>query len=64
MRIISQPVEPPKPKPTIVTCRRCKAVLEVEKSDCKLIGDQREGDYYSFACPVCSYRDNIDARRW
>ena len=64
MRIISQPTEPIKPKTTTVTCRRCKAVLEVKKSDCKLVGDQREGDYYNFACPCCRCRDNIDARRW
>lgn len=38
------------------TCGHCRSDLEVEKSDCKYDGDQRDGGYH-FKCPVCSHEN-------
>lgn len=36
-----------------VECNACDAQLEVEDTDCKLVSDQRDGDFYSTTCPEC-----------
>lgn len=58
MRILKQPDQP---KPYLYGCG-CGAQLEVERSDCKRVLDQRDGDYYSFTCPVCLEERAIAAK--
>lgn len=45
-----------------VKCRWCSAKLEVEESDCKLIRDRRDGDYYEAKCPECGESITIAAK--
>ena len=34
-------------------CLHCTSRLEVEAKDLKFQSDQRDGDMYTFRCPVC-----------
>lgn len=36
-----------------VSCNGCAALLEVSKSDCRFVHDQRDGNFYSAVCPEC-----------
>lgn len=40
--------------PRTATCRRCRSELEFVPAEVKRVFDQRDGDFYQFACPVCS----------
>ena len=44
----------PELEPMQVTCRKCKSVLEFVPAAVKRVFDQRDGDFYSFDCPVCN----------
>ncbi len=59
MRII-RPSEAPKPYRS--ECDGCKALLEVDKNDCRYVNDPRDGDAYVFVCPCCKKENWIDAR--
>ncbi len=61
MRVIKKGLKPPQTFET--RCSHCKAVLEVDvKKDCKLVSDQRDGDFYQFRCCECGNKDSIDAK--
>ena len=38
------------------TCRFCTCVFEFTPNYAKLVFDQRDGDYYSIACPHCGHQ--------
>jgi len=35
------------------TCRHCDTVFEFQAKEANLVGDQRDGNYYSINCPLC-----------
>jgi len=41
-------------KTAVVDCSNCGSKLEVHQNDGTYVSDQRDGDYRSFDCPVCS----------
>jgi RNase P subunit RPR2 len=45
-----------KPSEKIVdaTCKTCESVLRFTVGEAKVVADQRDGDYLSVTCPVCS----------
>jgi len=55
------------PQETIyrVNCRTCASVLEFRPSDpeIKYNSDQRDGDFYSFHCPVCEQYETVQKSR-
>ena len=42
-------------------CRHCNTIFSFLKSDARLTGDQRDGDFYTIKCPVCSKDHHISA---
>lgn len=36
------------------TCRHCRTEFSFQPGDATLVPDQRDGDFYRIACPVCS----------
>lgn len=42
-------------------CRHCNTIFSFLKSDAHLTGDQRDGDFYTIKCPVCSKDNHISA---
>lgn len=53
MRIIKQGV-PPETKEIEATCRNCDTVFAFLQIEAKRVNDQRDGDFWSIACPVCA----------
>lgn len=45
-------------------CRDCKSVLEAKAKEGKYINDYRDGDFYSFKCPVCNGSIAVDTNRF
>ena len=52
MKIISKGVDPAT-VPIIASCSKCKTQIEFLPCEAKYTSDQRDGDFYSIACPVC-----------
>lgn len=46
--------KPPESKPMRMTCSHCATVVELLPSEARYVSDQRDGDYYSLKCPVCT----------
>ena len=44
-------------------CRHCNTIFSFLKSDARLTDDQRDGDFYTIKCPVCSKDCHISAGR-
>ena len=44
-------------------CRHCNTIFSFLKSDAHLTVDQRDGDFYTIECPVCSKDCHILAGR-
>ena len=42
-------------------CRHCNTIFSFLKSDAHLTDDQRDGDFYTIKCPVCSKDHHISA---
>ena len=42
-------------------CRHCNTIFSFLKSDARLIDDQRDGNFYTLECPVCSKDCHISA---
>ena len=42
-------------------CRHCNTIFSFLKSDARLTDDQRDGDFYTIKCPVCSKDCHISA---
>lgn len=42
-------------------CRHCNTIFSFLKSDAHLTEDQRDGDFYTIKCPVCSKDHHISA---
>jgi hypothetical protein len=42
-------------------CQKCDSLIEVEKSDLTFVADQRDGNAYTFTCPVCKHVNWLDA---
>ena len=42
-------------------CRHCNTIFSFLKSDARLTDDQRDGDFYTIKCPVCSKDHHISA---
>lgn len=53
MNIIHRGIKPAERRHT-VRCTSCSSVMELSESEAKRVSDQRDGDYMSFDCPVCS----------
>lgn len=43
----------PKKQEKECTCSKCSSVLLVAKEDTTYVSDQRDGDFWSYVCPVC-----------
>jgi hypothetical protein len=52
MEIIRQGADPAN-KAITAKCRKCKTVVKFLPYEAKFVSDQREGDFYCIACPVC-----------
>ncbi len=39
--------------PRATDCTKCHSELEFVPSEVKRVFDQRDGDFFEFACPVC-----------
>jgi len=53
----------PKKEPVSIGCQRCLALVEFEFEDMQYQSDQRDGDYYTAACPACGRPIYIDVTR-
>ncbi|MGJ7500088.1 hypothetical protein ACSFBF_06985 [Variovorax sp. ZT5P49] len=53
MKIISRG-KLPDLQPIQAECGYCHTVVEFTRQEARHVSDQRDGDYYSLACPVCS----------
>ena len=53
MRIIERGV-PPETKEIEVTCRNCKTVFAFLPIEARRVNDQRDGDFWSLPCPICT----------
>lgn len=42
-------------------CTNCGSVLEVGRSDLTFVADSRDGNAYTFDCPVCAHKNWIAA---
>jgi RNase P subunit RPR2 len=42
------------------TCRTCNSQLRFKASEAKVTFDQRDGDFVSVECPVCSETVNVN----
>lgn len=51
----------PENVPVRLTCRRCHTLFEFEVREATYTSDQREGDYYHIACPLCSRQCFVSA---
>lgn len=45
-------------------CRHCYTVFEWMTPEARCHSDQRDGDYYSIPCPVCSREVTKQVRRY
>lgn len=52
MKVIRQGVIPEQ-QPMQATCSHCNAVIEFKPEEVRRVSDQRDGDFYQFACPCC-----------
>ena len=48
--------------PRTTDCQKCHSELEFIPSQVKRVFDQRDGDLYSFACPVCNAPVNVSVK--
>jgi endogenous inhibitor of DNA gyrase (YacG/DUF329 family) len=62
MKIISKGVDP-KTMPIMATCNKCGTTVEFMPSEAKYSSDQRDGDFYTVECPVCTGSITQSARR-
>lgn len=46
------------------TCRHCSSLLAFKRSEAIFTSDQRDGDYVSVICPVCSSSVNVAANSY
>jgi hypothetical protein len=42
-------------------CKSCGSTLEVEKDDLTFVPDSRDGDAFTFECPICWTKNWISA---
>ena len=45
---------PPREKIYAITCYKCKSEFTFQSDDATYNSDQRDGDYFSIYCPVCT----------
>lgn len=45
------------------TCGNCRTKIRFKRGDAKYFFDQRDGDFLSIACPVCSFVIYKDVRK-
>lgn len=62
MRIIEKG-EVPGTKPIECRCQKCKTLFEFLPFEAQFVSDQRDGDAYKIACPVCRTDCWVDARK-
>lgn len=62
MKIIKRGTDP-KAEPLRATCNNCQTVFEFHPIEAKYSSDQRDGDFYSIACPVCNQVVTKDINR-
>lgn len=43
-------------------CTACRAQIDYEQREGKLVYDDRDGDYFSFTCPCCGGTINVDRK--
>lgn len=53
MKIISRGT-PPDLKPIRFECDHCRTVFEATRQEASFVPDQRDGNFWQIACPVCS----------
>lgn len=47
--------EIPEDKPIRFECRKCKTVFEADQGkEARYVPDQRDGDFWQCACPICN----------
>lgn len=54
MKIIREGTDPAK-KAISASCNRCRTEIEFLPVEAKYVSDQRDGDFYQIACPVCNW---------
>lgn len=54
MKII-RPGNAAQDQPQQAECTHCTAVIEFTPREVQHVFDQRDGDYFSFACPCCTH---------
>jgi hypothetical protein len=54
MKIIHKGVSPDS-KPVRFECTKCKTVFETDRVEAQRVYDQRDGDFWQHACPVCNH---------
>lgn len=52
MKIITPGIDP-RDVAHQATCTRCAAVIEFTPREVERVNDQRDGDFFMFACPCC-----------
>lgn len=53
----------PEDQPYDATCNHCRSKLRFLRKDAKFTSDQRDGDFLTIACPVCSHPVHTAANR-
>lgn len=43
----------PEERPIHCECKHCHTVVEITLNEVNVVHDQREGSYFTWACPVC-----------
>lgn len=61
MKIITKGSDP-STVPMRATCSNCKTEIEFLPHEAKYTSEQRDGDFYQIACPVCSHTITKAAR--
>lgn len=62
MRIIKEGRDPKLGHMHISVCGHCKTEFKWNTNEAIRVPDQRDGDFYKMACPLCSAQVNVDAR--
>jgi hypothetical protein len=50
---ITKPGRLPSEQTIATWCRRCRCEFTFNPPDARYVNDQRDGDFYTIACPTC-----------
>jgi hypothetical protein len=63
MKIISRGV-PQKEKEAEWSCDDCRSRISSKQEEGKTTYDQRDGNFVTFICPVCSFKNHVNLSKF